>query len=146
MKRFVIVAVALGLTVGSLATAEAKMAQPARVERTVEASYGPPYLPPVTGCHSLLGPWACLVVATRPTEEFFTAEVTDAHGRPVFVSVISDYRTIATFCGETRRPIPFNPGSDVQFRIGIDWPGQLDCPANRVKTIGTISVTLSNLP
>lgn len=146
MKRFLILLMALGLIVGSVATAEAaKKTRTTRVERTVEGSYGPPYVAPVTGCKSLLGPWACLSVDTRPTEAFFTAEVTDAHGQPVFVSVISEFATLATFCGKTTRPISFNPGAGLEFRIGID-SGQLECPAASVKTIGTISVTLSNLP
>ncbi len=144
MKRIVIALMILGLVVGSIATAEAS--SPQRVERTVEGSYGPPYVPPVTGCHDLQGPWACLVVATRSTEAFFTAKVTDAHGQPVFASYYSDDGISGTFCGETTRPIAFTPGSSIQFRLGIDWVGQLDCPASRIKTIGTISVTLSNLP
>ena len=146
MKRFLIVAMVLGLIAGSVATAGAKGTKsPTRVERTVEGSYGPPYVAPITGCKSLLGPWACLIIATRPSEAFFTAEVTDAHGQPVFVSVISQNRTIATFCGETTRPISFNSGWRLEFRISSDSV-QPECPVNRVKTTGTISVTLSNLP
>lgn len=146
MKRLLLVFMVIGLIVGSVATAEAEgKKRAARVERTVEGSYGPPYLAPVTGCKSLMGPWACLIVETRPTEAFFTAEVTDAHGQPVFVAVVSQFRTLATFCGETTRPIRFNPGAGLEFRVGGD-SAQLECPVNSVKTTGTIGVTLSNLP
>jgi hypothetical protein len=148
MKRFLILFMVLGLVAGSVATAEAakKTKKPTRIERTVEGSYGPPYVPPVTGCKSLLGPWACLIIATHSTEAFFTAKVTDAHGQPVFVWYSDHEGTSGIFCGETTRPVSFAPGSEIEFRLGIDWPGQLECAPHKIKTIGTISVTLSNLP
>ncbi len=84
MKRCLIAIMITGLVVGPVATAQAGKQE--RRERTVKGTYGPPFIPPVTGCKSLLGPWACLIVATRSTETFFTARVEDAHSQPVLVS------------------------------------------------------------
>lgn len=152
MKRFLILVLVLGIFAGSVATAEAKgKKQRSRVERTVEATYGP-YPAPVTGCNELLGPWACAEVPTRTNEISFTAKVTDAHGQPVFVEAWVGNRRVV-FCGETKEPISFPAGSTIYFHVGLpDWPPLVnpsisaDCPANRIKTTGTISVTLSNLP
>lgn len=149
MKRSMVLVMVLGLVIGSVATAEAKRQKlPPRVERTVEGSYGP-YPAPITGCNSVFTPWACLVVDTRRTEAFFTAKVVDAHGQPVFVEVMSSDGRRETFCGETKHPIAFDPGSSLSFHLALEnWPGSVGpvCPANRIKTTGTISVTLSNLP
>ena len=152
MKRLLIMAVVLGLIAGSVATAEAKTRRPVRVERTVEASYGP-VISPVMGCNDPGASLACVVVNARSTEAFFTAKVTDAHGLPVFVQVNNGHA--GTFCGETDQPISIEPGSRLQFLMepipyffnnwGTGWVDHLDCPY-RAKTIGTIRVTLSNLP
>lgn len=147
MKRFLILFMALGLIAGSVATAEAKgKKRPTRVERTVEGNYGP-YPAPVTGCNGVLHTFACLIVETRPTEAFFTAKVTDTHRQPVFVEVRSfpGGGVVATFCGETQKPIAITGGSSLEFYLGLNngHPSQ-DCPTHRVKTTGTISVTLSN--
>ena len=152
MKRFVVVFLIVGLFAGSVAPAEAKRKKARRVERTVEATYGP-FVAPFTGCSDPGGSLACIVVNARSTEAFFTAKVTDAHGQPVFVQVVGGGRR-RTFCGEITRPISFDPGSRLEFRIdpmthfwsnwGTGWVGPLDCPY-RIKTTGTISVTLSNL-
>ena len=152
MKRFLVLFMVIGLVIGSLATAEAKKRPkpkptpaPIRTERTVEGSYGP-YPAPVTGCNSALGPFACLILPTGPTEAFFTAKVTDTHGLPVFVEVDTTYGTVAQFCGETNEPIRFKPGRALRFHVAVpDWGIQTDCPAHSIKTTGTISVTLSNL-
>lgn len=147
MKRSLILFMVLGLIAGSMGTAEAEQ-RFERTERTVEVSYGP-YSAPVSPCNGPAGSLACAVVETRATEDFFTAKVTDAHGQPVFVQVSGGY--FGTFCGETTRPISFDPGSRLEFRIeptpnffshwGTGWVGPLDCPY-RLKTTGTISVTL----
>ncbi|MDQ3646508.1 MAG: hypothetical protein M3345_06165 [Actinomycetota bacterium] len=150
MKRSMILFMVLGLIAGSVATAEAeKRKKPARVERTVEGSYG--FFPFPAGCNDPLGPWACLIVDSRRTERFFTAKVTDTHDQPIFVEVRSfpGGRVVAAFCGETTEPIAFPRGSSLEFEIGVSRSLNVvgpDCPANRVKTIGTISVTLSNVP
>jgi hypothetical protein len=153
MKRFLVVFLIVGLFAGSVATAEAKRKKPTRVERTVEGNYG---ALPQFGCNVDIGSFAwCMVVDTRPTEAFFTAKVTDAHGQPVFVQVIDGGGgRIGTFCGETTRPVSFDAGSSLEFRIeptpyffsnwGTEWLGPLDCPY-RIKTSGSISVTLSNV-
>ena len=138
MKRFLILLMIFGVLVGSVATAEAESGQ-----RTVEASYGP-YPAPGTGCNSVGDSFACLILPTRASESFFTAKVTDLHGQPVFVQVKSAGRTWA-FCGETTEPIAFKSGSDLHFFLALpNWPLEihLECPANRIKTTGTISVTL----
>ena len=154
MKRFLIMFMVLGLIAGSVATAEAKKS-PNRVERTVEGNYGG--LPePLTGCIADTAALACMVVDAHPTEAFFIAKVTDAHGLPVFVEVITEGGgRIGTFCGKTTRPVSFDAGSSLVFRIeptpfffshwGTEWLGPLDCPY-RIQTSGSISVTLSNLP
>ena len=144
MKRILVVFLGLGLVAGSVSTAEAKR-KPARVERTVRGSYNA-YPAPVTGCNAPLGSFSCLIVQTRRTEKFFTAKVTDTHGRPVFVEVYYNRMPLATFCGETTRPIAFAGGDQLHFYIGLNslYP-TTHCPAHRVKTTGTISVTLSNL-
>ena len=149
VKRFSIMFLILGLILGSVATAEAKQKQKRnRVERTVKGSYGV-YPAPITGCSGVLSAWACLRVSTRPAERFFTAKVSDAHGQPVFVEVRSGGARVAVFCGETSKPIAIKRGSVLEFHVALEnWPGHVgpDCPANRIKTTGTIRVTLSNLP
>jgi hypothetical protein len=151
MKRSLIVFMVVGLVAGSVMTAEAKgNKRPTRVERTVEGSYGP-YPSPVTGCNEPLGTFSCMVVATRWTESFYTAKVTDTHGQPVLFSVWSDYGDgEGVFCGETPEPIAFSPHAQLHFHVAeptwITSGHALECPANRIKTTGTISVTLSNRP
>ena len=133
----------LGLLAVSLGTAEAGKSR--RVERTVQGSYGA-YPAPVTGCNSALGPFACLIVETRSTEAFFTATVADAHGQPVYVEVTSGGAQLAAFCGKTTRPVAVSPGSTLEFDIGVGrWPSAAPCPAHRLKTTGTVRVTLSNM-
>ena len=173
MRRYLIGFLVLGLMAGSVATAEAKKrpakrqarqeakqnqktkqegkqeakqgASEPRVERTVEESYGP-YPAPVTGCNSVLGPYACLIIPTDSREAFFTAKVSDAHGLPVFVEVRGGGLN-ARFCGETKKPIRFRPGAELYFNVALPyWGIQTHCPAHSIKTTGTISVTLSNLP
>jgi hypothetical protein len=154
MKRFLVLFMVVGLMAGAAATAEAKKKpkpkpepEPIRLERTVEGSYGP-YPAPATGCNEALGSWSCLTIPTSATEAFFTAKVTDAHGQPVFVEVGSSYSgTIARFCGETSEPIRFHRGDELHFYVALPvWGVQAVCPAHSIKTTGTISVTLSNLP
>ena len=152
MRRFLISFLVLGLMAGSVATAEANKKrnrppklEPTRIERTVEVSYGP-YPAPVTGCNSALGSFACAIIPTQPHEAFFTAKVTDAHGQPVFVQVRAGGRK-THFCGETKEPIRFQPSAELYFFVALpNWGIQTDCPAHSIKTTGTISVTLSNLP
>ena len=145
MKRFLILCMILGLIAGGATTAEAQQQAPNKHgKRTVEGTYTV-YPAPLTGCNSPLGTWACLIVDAKPTEAFLTAKVADAHGRPVYVEVRTQGRVLATFCGETTRPINFYPGSSLEFDIGLSrYVVSDDCPTNMVKTTGTIRVTLSN--
>lgn len=146
MKKFLIVLMVIGLIAGSVSTAQAtrKPKSPAPHERTVVGSYGP--LPaPVTGCNEALGSWACVTIPTRTNEAFFTAKVTDAHGLPVYVEVHGANGSQA-FCGETTHPISFPAGSTLRFHVALNnWLVSTHCPAHRVKTTGTITVTLSNV-
>lgn len=156
VKRFLILFMVLGLLAGSVATTEAKRAsKPGRVERTVEGRYGA-RLEPYTECNQGRALYGCVVVDPRSTEAFFTAKVTDDHGQPVFVQVVDGGGgRIGTFCGETTEPMSFDTGSRLEFLIepvphffshwGAGWLGPLDCPY-RLRSTGTISVTLSNLP
>ena len=156
MKRFLITFMVLGLIAGSVSAAGATGRKPKRVQRTVEGSYGA--VPEsTTGCNADMDTFTCLVVDVRPRESFFTAKVTDAHGQPVFVQVLTQGGDrVTTFCGETTEPVPLNSqGSKLEFLIepapnffsnwGVGWLGPLGCPY-RLETFGSISVTLSNLP
>lgn len=119
-------------------------ASPEKVERTVVGRYDA-YPAPVTGCNSALGPWACMIVPTRPTERFVTVKVRDTHGLPVYFRLRSG-EAGAGFCGETRMPVSFAPGRDLEIEVGVSGRiVQTDCPASSVKTTGTITVTLSNV-
>ena len=147
MKRLLVTLLSLGLVVGSVAGADAKTKR--RVERTVEGSYGA-YPAPVTGCNSALGSFRCMAVQTRLHESYLTAKVVDTHGQPVFVEVTDRGERVAVFCGETAEPIEFRPGAELDFHLALKYtwlPGvPLECPGNWVKTVGTIRVTLSNMP
>lgn len=144
VKRLLIMTVTVAMVAGAVATAEAK--QPRRSERTVQGSYQA-YPTPITGCNSVAGSWACLIVQTRRTEAFFSATVADTHGQPVLVNVRSQGRWLATFCGKTNRPIAVTPGAALEFDIGqgrAPFENLLPCPQHVIKTAGTIKVTLSN--
>lgn len=146
MKRSVVMLVGVAMLAASLGTAEAK--QPPRSKRTVQGSYNP-YPAPVTGCNEPLGPWSCLTVQTRSTEEFFTAAVADTHGQPVAFDVYTrlgtgHFQYLASFCGKTTQPIAFTRGWTLDFEVGLSNIPTLTCAERRVKTTGTITVTLSN--
>lgn len=97
----------------------------------------------------------CVAVYTRSTESYFTAEVTDTLGRPVFVQVWTETDgdgmedvLFGTFCGETTTPIDFPPGTELHFWVGFTYSTAAyeSCPGGLIATTGTISVTLSNMP
>lgn len=144
VQRSVVMLMSLGLLAGAVGTAEAGKHR--RVERTIQGSYQA-YPTPVTGCNSATGPWACLIVRTRPTEAFFSASIADTHGQPVLVTVYSQESHLMSFCGRTTRPIAIQPGVTLSFDVGqgrapfIPMP---PCPQHLIKTTGTIKVTLSN--
>lgn len=146
MKRVLVTLVSVALLAGLVATAEAK-SKPTRVERTVELSYD---TSDPTGCSSWFG-MPCFIIPTRATEQFFTAKVTDATGLPLYLQV-HDGERVARFCGATPKPMRLaphdgaRPGS-LTIYVGLPgWAVQTTCPAYSVKTIGKVSVTLSNLP
>lgn len=129
--------------VGLLATAGADEPDHKKVQRTVTGSYTA-YPAPVTGCNAPLGPWACMIVPTRPTERFVTVKVTDTHGLPVYFTVFRGGQ-MTGFCGETKTPFAFGGGT-LEIEVGVSrWVVQTDCPVSSVKTTGTIKVTLSNM-
>ena len=153
MKRFLIFVMVLGFIAGSVATTEAKR-RPTRVERTFEGNYETPFVPGRAGCSRTEGR-GCVTVYTRSTESFFTAEVTDALGFPVFVQVWTEADSdgledvlFGTFCGETTQPISFPPGTELHFWVGFTFSTAAyeSCPSGLIATTGTISVTLSNVP
>ena len=155
MKRFLILFMILGLIAGSVATAEAKKG-PRRVERTVEARYHGPWLPLGTRvCDAPSGGiGGCAWIETRATEAFLSAKVTDAHGLPVYVEVLTwspgsiHPIFLGKFCGETDAPISFDPGTDVEFWVGRSYstPVTVGSCNGSMPTTGTVSVTFSNLP
>lgn len=142
MKRLLIMFITMAMTLGGVATAEAT--QPQRSERTVQGSYGPNPAP-VTGCNEVLGPWACMIVRTKPMERFVSVKVTDTHGLPVYFLLSNPGAGFwKGFCGETKGPVAF-PGHYLEIEVGVSrGVAQTDCPASSVKTSGTIRVTLSN--
>lgn len=144
MKRLMIIFMTMAMTLGAVAGAEA--AQPQRSQRTIWGSYGP-NPSPVTGCNEVLGPWACMIVRTQPTERYATVKVTDTHGLPVYFSVFIPGTGFVDGCGETKAPIPVGYGGDLEIEVGVSrWVAQTKCPASSVKTTGTIRVTLSDRP
>lgn len=158
MKRYLTLFMILGLIAGSVATAEAGQAGRKRVERTVDGSYNTQFVPYsglVTNPCAQAAAIGCVTIQTSAKEKFLTANVTDAHGQPVLVSVDSwDPYTetsieYGSFCGETEKPIRFRPGVELRFAPGY-WDPYLptpwaSCPPG-FGTTGTVSVTLSNLP
>jgi hypothetical protein len=83
----------------------------------------------------------------RSREAFFTADVRDTHGLPVYVEVWDSHKFLASFCGKTSKAIEFHPGDSLRFHVGLPlWGVQTKCPQHSVKTTGTIRVTLSNRP
>ena len=153
MKRFLIMFMLLGLITGSVATAESKK-KPTPHARTFEGSYKTPFVPGDAGCSRTEGR-GCVTVYTRSTESFFTAEVTDMLGLPVFVQVwtqtdgdgLEDV-LFGIFCGETTTPIDFPAGTELHFWVGFTYSmaAYESCPGGLIATTGTVSVTLSNLP
>lgn len=151
MKRLMSLILISALTVGVTATAHAERTVAKRVERTVEGSYGSPFMPFSGGCPQSGG---CVPISTRARESYFTAKVTDAHALPVFVQVWAETdgdivmdELFGTFCGETTKPIRFRPGTELYFWVGYTF-SRADygsCPGGIIATSGTVSVTLSNL-
>jgi hypothetical protein len=135
MKRLIILIAVLVLGAGSVSTAAAQ-GTPPRVQRTVTGSYGP-YPAPVTGCNSALGTFACLYLDARSKEAFFTAEVRDTHGLPVYVEVWDRHQFLASFCGTTSEPIGFRAGDTLRFHVGLPlWGSRRSAPSTASRPPG----------
>jgi hypothetical protein len=156
MKRFAILVLALGLIVGSVATADAKKKprKPKRVERVVELAYSAPS-PGISGvvgaCMAVLGVdgTACVDTPLGPGEVFVRVAITDQTGQPTNFDLAQDsnpdnpgLEIFASGCGETAEPIVITPG--IPLRVSVTAIGGPDCPG--VATAGDITITLSNLP
>lgn len=141
-RRLLTAVVVLGLVFGGVGSAEAKPT--GRSTRTIYGRYGP-YPSPVTGCNDPLGPWACMIVRARLAERFVSVKVTDAHGLPVYFSMLDPGTGyFAGFCGETG-PLPLDEIRYLEIEVGVSrMVLQTDCPASSIKTTGTIKVTLSS--
>lgn len=151
MKKIVSVAIAIGLLAGfSALPADAK--KPKKVTRVAEGTYDAPPLVVVGTC-AQTGAVGCVSFATSPKERYFSAEVTDQHGQPVYVSIGQDTNgdsqddaTVGAFCGKTTEPIPFDPSAELHFWVGFTPdPGFAGC-APGIATSGSIKATFSNLP
>ena len=157
MKRFLLMFMTLGLITGSVATAEATEGSE-RTERTVEGRYyGAQLLYEYRSC-ALSGGAGCVTVQTLAHEGSLTAKVTDAHGQPVIVRVVDAStpqdgltgrsEVYGTFCGETTEPIRFEPGTTLEFWVGVGewWPPTwwiVPSCQRGAATTGNVSVTLS---
>jgi len=153
MKKSIVLLLVLGMIFGAVASAEAgKKKKPKKVTRVVEGGYDAPALILVGTC-SQTGAIGCVAIVTAPNEKFLSAEVTDQHGQPVYVSVSadtdgdnSDDTTYGSFCGSTKEPIAIDPGVEAHLWVGFTLdPGFVGC-APGIATTGTISVSLSNMP
>lgn len=154
MKRSLILLLAIGLLLGSIATAEAgRKKKPKRVERVVEVTYGAPAIGVgALGVGACLGATnSCGLVPTGPDDLFMKVEVTDASGTTTQIDLGQDTDEAAlgtetdlgTVCGASTEPIAVQAvGSPITtFPWAVGGP---DCPG--VGTTGTIKFTFSNMP
>ena len=151
MKKALAVTMVLGLIFGSIATAEAGKKKPKKVEREVQGTY---QAPATAACFpSQTDAIGCVAIATGPTERFFTAKATDAHGLPVAIGVEADLdgngdteTSYGIFCGETAEPLQIDPGVELVLWIARADTIAVSRCAPGVATTGKIDVVLSNLP
>lgn len=154
MRKHLVLLLVLGMLFGSIASAEAgkKKKKPKKVTREVQGSYDTPALI-VAGACSQTGAIGCVAIVTGPTEKFLSAEITDGHGQPVYVSVQADTNgdqqddaIYGNFCGKTDEPIAVDPGTELHLWVGAQAdPGIVGCVPG-FGTSGTIDATLSNMP
>lgn len=154
MKKILVLVLALGLVFGSITTAEAgkKKRKPKKVTREVQGGYDAPSLVAVGTC-SQTGAIGCVAIVTGPKEKYLTATINDTHGLPAYVSIgadtdgdNSDDTSYGSFCGTTEEPIKIDPGTELHLWVGFQAdPGFAGCVPG-IATMGTIDVTLSNLP
>lgn len=153
MKKFLVLAVVLGLVAGSLgAPAMAKKKKKgAKVERVAEATYDNPAIG-IGGVVSSGSAGGSAEFPLMPGETFFSLDVTDASGTAVYASLSQDtdpstpsWEIFAGVCGKTTEPIEVAP--DLPVRVTITaGPGRQVPTCAGVASSGTIKVTLSNLP
>ena len=157
MKRFLVLFLILGLTAGSIATADAakKKKKVTRVSRTVELTYTLPgfgFATAGVGCSPALG--SCGEIPTGMDDKFIKVVITDATGTPTPFTLSQDTEpgdatnnietTIGQFCGTTGdEPIEILPGFEITIFPWV-W-GDAVCPTG-FGTTGTMSAELSNLP
>lgn len=154
MRKTIAVILTAGLIGGVLAAApaEAKKKKPKKTTRTAEGNYLTPALIVVGGC-SDVDAVGCVQLSTTTTESYVTAEVVDAHGQPVFVSIQADTNgdaqddaVFGNFCGKTSAPISVAPGTALHFWVGITAdPAAAACNPGAA-TQGTLTATFSNMP
>jgi len=166
MRKAIAVALTLGLLVGAYAMpAEAakkkkKKKKPVRIEEVVEIEYQGGNLgvatPAATGGSCLVDPtmpFSCKqAIPTKPGMKFIKVEVTDATGQNAggFISQqdndgdgIQD--GYGEFCGAHAEPVPLELASAA---VGVSlYPGVCaDASGPSIVTMGTITVTFSNMP
>ena len=154
MKRILVLMMALSLVVGAVASAEAgkKKKKPKKVERTVEGTYDGPTLV-IAGFCGQSGAIGCVELVAGANESFVTAEVTDAHGQPVFVQIGADTdgnnqddTSYGSFCGSTDEPLVVDPGATLHFWVGVSPDPSIAGCVPGLATTGKITATFSNLP
>ena len=158
MKKFLVLAVVLGLVAGSLAApavaGKKKKKKSARVERVVELAYdvGSPGVSGAVGLclAAQVEGTACINTPVGIEEKFVMIEVDDASGLAPAGILAQDsnpdspgFEIFADFCGSTDEPIEI-PLPGAELRISLYTAPSPTCPG--VTTTGTIKATLSNLP
>ena len=154
MKKSFSVVLMMVLVAGAFAAAPADAKKKKRVERSAQGTYAAPAT--VVGNCTQTDGIGCMTIPTGGSEQYLTANVTDATGQPVYVTVQADLdgdmtseTTYGAFCGETTEPIKFDKGAALIFWVGpvSQIPGRATagCVPGQ-GTEGTVDVTFSNLP
>jgi len=159
MKRFLVIALALGLMFGSIATADAgkkkKKKKPTKIERVVEYAYNGPGIgistPVATGGYCYPDPTACASFPLSEGETFVTIEATDQSGQKVGGAIsqgdldgdgIGDL--YGEWCGAHSEAVPLANTAPVQISMYVGTCYNGTDPS--VITTGTLKITFSNMP
>lgn len=146
MKRFVVIAVTVGLIAGALAAApaQAKKKKPKRTTRTEEGVYnGGAGVATLYAINFGGARWD-----TATTEHYVTVELTDMTGQTVGFDLGQDpdgdsqAAIIGSGCGKTTIPVPIQGGVPVIVFVGSLTACGDPAPAFK----GTIKITFSNIP
>jgi len=154
MKKFLILAVVLGLVAGSLAgpaVAKKKKKKTTKVERVAEGTYDNPAVG-IGGVVSSGSAGGSIEFPLLPGETYLSLDVTDASGTAVYASLSQNtnpdtpsWEIFAGICGKTTEPIAVAP--DLPVRVTITaGPGREVPTCAGVASSGTIKATISNLP